>query len=180
MVLFDATMLSLWLSPNAKAPTDADGKIIPNVQARVDFLIETLSKSRTKIIIPTPALAEFLVLVGDAGPKYLHQIHDKACFRIVEFDQRAAIEVAQQLRAALKKGKKGVAPISTWAKVKFDHQIVAIAKVEGVSVIYSDDRPLATFAKQQDIATQGINDLPNPPMKQMSINYEQITKTPNP
>jgi hypothetical protein len=169
MVLFDATMISLWLWPKAKTPTDASGKIIPNVQARVDFLIETLSKSRTKIIIPTPALTEFLVLVGDAGPKYLEKIRDKACFRVVEFDQRAAIEAAQQIRAALQKGKKKVAPTETWAKVKFDHQIVAIAKVEGVSTIYSDDQPLANFAKEQEIATLGINDLPKPPMTQIPI-----------
>ena len=71
MVLFDATMLSLLFHPGAKAPTDADGKLIPRARERVEHLVETLEKSKTKIIIPTPALAELLVLAGAAGPKYI-------------------------------------------------------------------------------------------------------------
>jgi hypothetical protein len=53
MVLFDATMLSIWLHPGAKASTDGAGKVIPDAQRRVDFLIETLDQARTKRIIPT-------------------------------------------------------------------------------------------------------------------------------
>jgi hypothetical protein len=49
-----------------------------------------------------------------------------------------------------------------WAKVKFDRQIVAIAKVVGATVIYSDDKDVATLAKKQGIETIGVADLPLP------------------
>ena len=152
-----------------KRQRDATGKPILNAAERVDFLIETLDKSKTKIIIPTPALAELLVLAGPAGPEYLEKIQDKACFRICDFDQRAAIEVAEQLRAILYHGKKRKPSGTTWNKLKFDQQIVAIAKVEGVETIYSDDKDVAKFAEAQGIETQSINDLPRPPMKQQPI-----------
>jgi predicted nucleic acid-binding protein len=142
MVLFDATMLSLLFHPGAKAPTDADSKPIPRARERVEHLVETLEKSKTKIIIPTPALAELLVLAGAAGPKYIEEIEDKAFFKVSDFDKRAAIEVSLQIREAMGSGNKKAGSVSTWAKVKFDRQIVAIAKVEGVTTIYSDDKDL--------------------------------------
>lgn len=166
MVLFDATMLSLLFHPGAKAPTDADGKPISRARERVEYLVETLEKSKTKIIIPTPALAELLVLAGDAGPKYLEQIEDKAFFKVSDFDKRAAIEVSLQIREAMGSGNKKGGSVSTWAKVKFDRQIIAIAKVESITTIYSDDKDLVKYAKAQEIEVKGINDLPIPPMKQ--------------
>jgi len=166
MVLFDATMLSLLFHPGAKAPTDADGQPISRARERVEYLVETLEKSKTKIIIPTPALAELLVLAGDAGPKYLEQIEDKAFFKVSDFDKRAAIEVSLQIREAMGSGNKKAGSVSTWAKVKFDRQIVAIAKVESITAVYSDDKDLAKYAKAQEIEVRGVNDLPIPPMKQ--------------
>jgi hypothetical protein len=177
MVLFDATMLSIWLHPGAKAPTDAAGKVIPDAQRRVDFLIETLDQARTKIIIPTPALSELLVLAGTSGPKYVEKMREKSCFKIAPFDQRAAIECAEQLRVIWKVGKKNKPKDATWAKIKFDHQIVAIAKVEGVDTIYSDDGRVKSYAKAHNIETLGLADLPKAPMKQESLlDYEASKK----
>jgi len=78
---------------------------------------------------------------------------------LVSFDSRAAIETAE-LIAAVKTNKE---QWSTWAKVKFDIQIVAIAKAEGASVIYSDDRDVENYAKRFNIRVVRICDLPAPP-----------------
>ena len=59
-----------------------------------------------------------------------------------------------------KRRKKAAA---TWAKIKFDHQIVAIAKVNGATAIYSDDQDLRTFAQQAGLQVVGLADLPLPP-----------------
>ena len=49
---------------------------------------------------------------------------------------------------------------STWAKVKFDRQIVAIALVEGASAIYSDDRGVKVFGEIAGLRVVRIPDLP--------------------
>lgn len=169
MVLFDATMLSLLFHSGAKAPTDANGRPISRARDRIEHLVETLEKSKTKIIIPTPALAELLVLAGSSGPKYIEEIEDKAFFKVSDFDKRAAIEVSLQIRDAMTSGGKRAGSTSTWAKIKFDRQIVAIAKVEGVTTIYSDDGDLTNYEKAQGLDVKGINDLPLPPMKQEKL-----------
>jgi hypothetical protein len=86
-------------------------------------------------------------------------------FQIVPFDARAAIESAE-LIAAIKTNKQ---PWDTWAKVKFDIQIVATAKAEGVSVIYSDDQDIENYAKRFNIRVIRICDLPLPPPKEAKL-----------
>jgi hypothetical protein len=78
-------------------------------------------------------------------------------FVIREFNERAAIELAAVIRRALD-ARRNMDPAldseikrdgveATWAKVNFDRQIVAIAKAEPVSVLYSTDKDVHTFAK---------------------------------
>jgi hypothetical protein len=44
----------------------------------------------------------------------------------------------------------GTAADGTWAKIKYDRQIVAIAKVHGVEAIYSDDGNIRSFATRHE------------------------------
>lgn len=107
MVVFDATTLLLLLSPEILAPIDPNTqRRVEHAKERVDFLVQEFEKSRTKIIIPTPALSEILVRADAAGPSYLDRFGSSAAFRIVPFDQRAAVEVAAMTRAALAAGDK--------------------------------------------------------------------------
>ena len=77
---------------------------------------------------------------------------------------RAAIEVAAMTRNAIDsgKGKKG-GSAATWAKIKYDRQIVAIAKVSNADTIYSDDGDIAGIAAATNIKVIGLADLPLPP-----------------
>ena len=166
MVAFDATILLALLSPDVHAPIDPlTGKEVESFKERINFLIQELDNSQTKIIIPTPALSEILVHADEAGPEYLDRIQQSAVFKIEPFDQRAAIEVALMIREALKAGDKRSGVKETWAKVKFDRQIVAIAKVNSVSAIYSDDDGIRTFAKLVGINVISIPELSLPPQK---------------
>jgi len=83
--------------------------------------------------------------------------------KIADFDQRAAVEMAAATREAIDAGNKRSGSESTWAKVKFDRQIIAIARVEGASTIYSDDEDIVRFAKNSGITVTRISDLPLPP-----------------
>lgn len=135
---------------------------------KLDFLVTGLQKSKSKILIPTPALSEFYV---KATPDVLSSFKGRSAFVIVPFDERAALECAINIADALRIGnKKGVQPDGSWQKIKFDHQIVAIAKVNGASTIYSEDAGLRKFAASLGIPALCTDDLPeSPESKQQSL-----------
>jgi hypothetical protein len=161
MVVFDATTLLILLSPTVPAPVDpTTQRPVEYARERIDYLVEELEKSRTKILIPTPALSEILVRAGSAGPSYLDRINSSAAFRIAPFDQRAAVEVAAMTRDAMAAGNKRGGAQGTWAKVKYDRQIIAIVKVEAADTIYSDDNDVRKLAVQAGLAVIRIADLP--------------------
>lgn len=165
MVVLDATMLLLLLRPDAGIPTDASGKSVKKPKERVEHLIAELDKAGTRIAIPTPVLSEVLVK-ADAATSHaiIETLNKQAIFAIEPFDQRAAIELAVMLRGELKGGKETLkhGP-ETWAKLKFDRQIVSIAKVIGATTIYSDDGDVAAVAGRARIPVVTVSELPLPP-----------------
>ncbi|MBN1156933.1 hypothetical protein JXA85_04915 [Candidatus Woesearchaeota archaeon] len=183
MVVFDATMMLLAIKPNVNPPIDEEtGKPVENVEARINGLIEKLEKEKTKIIIPTPVLSELLVRAGSDTQSIINKIKENAVFRIVSFDTLAAIEVAMMGRQALNGGSKRTDTNFIWAKVKYDRQIVAIAKVQRATTIYSDDGHIRTLAERNKIKTLRLVDLPIPEEdSQLTINFEKrdesITET---
>jgi predicted nucleic acid-binding protein len=135
-----------------------------DAKARVDYLLEDLERKNEKICIPAPALAELLVQAGNGGPQFINQLAKSSRFQIAPFDTKAAVEVAVAIARARKSGnKRGKGNKDNWQKVKFDHQIVAIAKVEGVSVLYSNDPGLKKFAAANDLRVISLDELPSPP-----------------
>lgn len=113
--------------------------------------------------MPTPALSEVLIGAGDAAALYLDIINRSARFKIVPFGARAAVEAAAAHRDALRADDKREGSDSSWTKVKFDRQIVAIAKVEGADIIYSTDVDIARFAARNDLEVVTLEQLPFPP-----------------
>ncbi len=147
-VLFDTSILLLALQPGAKPPIDPETDLpLEHAKQRVEYLIKMLSKTKTKVIIPAPVLSEVLVHAGEAASDYI-QILQQSPFRVAHFDTRSAIECAD---AIAKHGLKSKGKENTRAKVKFDHQIAAIAKVEKVDTIYSDDGHIHTLARRAGI-----------------------------
>jgi predicted nucleic acid-binding protein len=153
----------LFFRPDVGIPVDATGRPVDHVKERIALLIRTLEKAKTKIIVPTPALSEILVRAGaTAAAKIVEEIHRLSVFRVEAFDTRAAIEVAAMTRSALEGGKKKRDSAATYAKLKYDRQIVAIAKVTQSATIYSDDRGIKAIAKRSGIRVIGLADLPLP------------------
>lgn len=163
MALFDANTLLLLLDPTLPAPIDAvTGMPVTDVGRRINHLVSSLQKDRTKIIIPTPALAEVLTRAERAGADYFTKLNRSAAFRIEPFETRAAIELARMTAMAIASGDKREGLSATWNEIKFDRQIVAIAKVTKVSTIYSDDENLGKLAKAQGFNVTTIRELPLP------------------
>ena len=152
MAVFDASFLILLLHPDAQAPNDPEtGTAVEHASDRIEHLVATLEKKKEKIIIPSPALAEFLVKADQAGATYLGIMESKRSMRISSFDKRAAVELATMTREALAQGDKRGGSDEPYQKVKFDRQIIAIAKVEGEKTLYSNDVTLKTFAERAGI-----------------------------
>ena len=152
MAVFNASFLILLLHPDAQAPVDpATGIPVEHAGDRIQHLVATLEKRKEKVIIPSPALAEFLVKADSAGATYLGIMESKRFLKISSFDKRAAVELASMTREALAQGDKRSGSDEPYQKVKFDRQIIAIAKVEGENTLYSNDVELKTFAERAGI-----------------------------
>jgi predicted nucleic acid-binding protein len=161
IVAFDTSVLVYLFDDQANAPIDAGtGAPVSDCKDRLDFLIATLQRDKARIVIPTPAPGELLVRAREAGPEWLAILNKSRHFRIAGFDERAAVEVAATQAERIASGRKNEG--ATRAKAKFDDQIVAIAAVEGATVIYSDDPHIEKIVRSR-FAVIGVADLPLTP-----------------
>ena len=164
MVVFDTTFLLHLIDPHILPPLDTNtGEPVTNAYRRVTHLVNDLHRSREKIIVPTPALAELLILAERAGADYLDSFTRAAVFQVEAFDVRAAVELSIMTAKALEAGDKRAGSTASMAKIKFDRQIVAIARANGAAAIYTNDANLTRFASKQHIDTVALWDLTLPP-----------------
>jgi hypothetical protein len=161
----DATFLLYFFAPpdHVGTPKDSNDQSITMAKERVRGLIEDLEKQGATIIVATPAVSEIMVRSGvQAGQSWLSIMNTSKHFKVVPFDAKSAIEVALIAGHALA-GEGGKDPdAGTHAKLKYDRQIVAIAKTEGASVFYTDDRGQRNLAQRQGMTVRGLADLPIP------------------
>jgi predicted nucleic acid-binding protein len=180
IVAFDTNVLVYFFDEQAKAPIDAaTGASVSNCKDRLDFLIATLQRDNAKIVIPTPALGELLVKARGAAQEWLVILNKSRHFRIAGFDERAAIEFAATQAQRIASGQKNEG--ATRAKAKFDDQIIAIAAVEGATIIYSDDPDIKKLAGGR-FEIIGIADLPLPPsdaQRRFEFDRQDEAVTPN-
>lgn len=157
IVAIDASILIFLFERDAKSPINpATEQPLERCYDRVNHLIAELQANAAKIVIPTPALAEILVNAGDAGPEWLRIIEKSPHFMVAQFDKLAAAEHAARMidrPRPIPQGKR---------KAKFDDQIIAISRLAGAEVIYSDDGDIRKDAGP-GIRVVGTCDLELPP-----------------
>ena len=145
----DTNFLAMLLHPGVKPPLDpATGLPLDRLPARMSGITDTWNQRGDRLIVPTPALAEFLVLAGADGNSYLSELNNLTHVYIRPFDLRSAIELASmEINARLTGSKRAPAPNDApWQKVKVDRQIVAIAKVANCDAMYTDDANVRALA----------------------------------
>ena len=158
----DSSVLALLINPDAVPSKDpATGSPLVYARERIAGLLTNMSANDT-LIVPTPVLAELLVKAGEGGPALLQQLQGQARIRVSPFDQRAAVELALMTREALNSGSKRGSSDQPWQKVKFDRQIISIARVAGAKRIYADDGGLTAFARQVGMDAISTWELPIP------------------
>lgn len=163
MVVFDTSFIALAFDAEFSIPIDPNtGTILENAKGRIDNLISEISNTKQRILIPTPVLAEYLVRAGVDKDKRLQEFVSSKVFLVASFDIRAAIECAMIEDGDTNNGKK-LTLIETKAKVKFDRQVIAIAKARGAKRIYTGDNGLADRARASKIDVVMTWDVPLPP-----------------
>lgn len=146
-VVLDASVLTEFLAPSAHSTDDTP------YRRKVRVLADLLAGQKAMILIPTPVIAEVLVSVGPEGVGRLEIVQKTLAFRIVPFDYRSAMETAWMARAAREAGDKraGRGSQVTWSQIKFDWQIIAVAKVHQADVIYSNDEGFCKFSNKHEM-----------------------------
>ncbi|WP_157052081.1 type II toxin-antitoxin system VapC family toxin [Qipengyuania citrea] len=163
IIALDNSAFTLLVNPDARPPLDPQtGEPLTHAKSRIEGLISDLGSS-DRLLIPTPALAEALIVAADAAGELLDRMQTFARIAIAPFDQRAAAETAMMHHEAIAVyGTKKGASSEPWQKVKFDRQIVAIARVHRADVLYSDDGKMCAFAKSVGLETQSTWELQVP------------------
>lgn len=150
----DANALVSW----ASATTDQ------RIIARLDHLLDTVSKTGGVIILPTPAISELLVRAADGTSAWLAALQRRSAVRVASFDVRAATECALIHRLAVSAGgkRKGSKPGEHFQKIKVDRQIAAIARVAGSDLLVTDDENLITVCDFIGLPTKRLSELELP------------------
>jgi len=146
-VAFDANVLIDLFNPRIKGDR----------RAKLDGLLAQHAK--TKIIVPTPSLTEYLVRAGKARDELMARLSVSRSFSIEPFDQRAATECALLLADHWDSDSRKQV---TKTKFKFDWQIVAIALSRTVTRIYSDDDDLRRIGRKLSLTVTRVDELPIP------------------
>lgn len=129
---------------------------------RLTHFLGRVEKAKAKLIIPTPALAEYLVYADQAALDSIEILERKTFILIAPFDRAAAYECSQLDAAAIGRGDKRDGRKDAWQKVKIDRQIVAIGKANGTQAFLSDDSGVEAAAKRIGIRTMNVRDLELP------------------
>jgi len=149
------------------------------MEDRIEKLLEDLDSDAERIILPTPALSEFLILADKDASTYLQKISEMKTILVKPFDELAAVELAAVELEDRRKGDKRGGSSSPWAKVRFDRQIVVIVKVNGAKKVYSDDEDVKKFAAKIGLEPVSSWELPLPPAKQANFDYDKTKRTPD-
>jgi predicted nucleic acid-binding protein len=129
---------------------------------KVMHLVSMVDKAKGRVIIPTPAVAEFLVNADTAGIEVLETLQKRSAVYVASFDLAAAYENSLIDAAAIGRGNKRDGSSEPWQKIKIDRQMVAIAKTHGAKLIISDDEGVRATASRVGIRAIKIDELPLP------------------
>jgi hypothetical protein len=167
IVALDNTFLSLVLKPDSRPRSDpSTGVPVDFCRERIEAMIDRHSSNGDTVLIPTPCLAELLTAVPDIS-RVIGAIQASAAFEIASFDARCAIELGIVTQEAIRSGDKKGGVSAGWQEVKFDRQIVVIAKVNGAEIIYTDDGNQTIIAEQLGLRVKHSWQL------ELPLNYRQ-------
>ena len=166
IIAVDNSFLCLLFNPNARPPTDRNTNApLERVKDRLEAWLDEHIENGDDIIVPSPCLAELLADTPDMQ-KVIDAINQYSSMKIANFDVECAVEWGAITRKAIAQGDKKLGLQGAWEKIKFDRQIVVIAKVNSAEVFYTDDDNQTKFAKMLGMRVIHSWDLKVPPKQE--------------
>ena len=149
-------------------------------RTRVEYLLDSLNKSKGRVLLPTPVIAEFLVGADAASLTFQTALIKRSGVVLGPFDLKAAHEAALIDGAALFRRDKKDSSTKPWQKIKIDRQIVAIAKAAGAGLIVSNDADIHVTAARVGIRAARVEELEFPDSaRQGEITYDAASPERN-
>ncbi|WP_243077716.1 type II toxin-antitoxin system VapC family toxin [Pantoea sp. MQR6] len=185
-IIVDTNILICLMKKNSSSTNllGEDGfTTIDNLELRAKALLEHIERNGGTIIIPTPVLAEYLLGIDGEKNKHAHiaEISSMNCFEIIPFEELAAIECS--LLPSLQEFKQFAKQIDsnqTANKIRFDRQILSIAKANGITEIWSCDGEVIKKGKEVGIEVKSIAEMhPIPLSDQFALNLLDDTPAKN-
>jgi len=133
MICFD-TMVVIWAVQETPVPEELE------FRKRTVAYLQSLSEKKEDILIPTPVVHEFLVgIPPDKHSDYMAAMEQE--FVVGVFDLPAA-----RLAAEIEYGADKPTRRDDRVRLRVDAQILAIAIVQGASVVITHDQGMASLA----------------------------------
>lgn len=146
------------LKPNHQFTNPANGQIISNVDLRSKALIDLIELNKGVILIPTPVLAEYLLgIEREMHFQHVNLINSMKCFEISPFEEISAMECA--LLPTLKELRQMSKESCTANKIKFDRQIIAIAKATNADEVWTHDKGIYDKCKELNLSVKSFADI---------------------
>jgi hypothetical protein len=149
LILVDANFLIQWAGNGNEA----------TMRARMNRFIQRLGAINGYIVIPTPAIAEYLVRADMEGVALFEELLRLPRTVVGAFDYKAALELRLLDLAERSRGDKKGGVDAPWQRIKVDRQIVAIGRSHRCNLIISSDRGLLANAQRAGILACNVDDL---------------------
>ena len=161
-----------WILSDAAIPPKHPETQEPLLDGPARFQVikdKILSGGMEPLIVPMPVVGEFFSVDKDARKNFLPILQDPLVFTLEQFGLRAAIELGDINNGYYASNDKRGGQEGTWAKVKADRLIYAVAKASGAKFMYTDDKGLRTVCEANGISVIPSWDLPLPVNPQTDI-----------
>ena len=175
-IIIDTNILVQVFSGNPKSEqvyTDPNnGDIVKDINLRAEALVGYISNGKGTVIIPAPVLAEYLIGIDKEHQiTHINMINGKSCFEIYSFDEIAAYECAN-LPTLQELKQLDLNLIAS--KIKFDRQIVSIAKASNIDEVWTHDKNIFEICKREGIVVKSLADI-SVPSKQFEFDHSDLS-----
>lgn len=154
---------------------------VDDVELRSQALLDHIESSGGTLVLPAPVLAEYLLGIEGEKNKQKHTqlILSMSCFEILPFDELAAIECSLLLSPNEFKQfiKSEINSNATANKIRYDRQIISIAKANNIDEIWSGDKEVSSKSAEFGIEIKSLLDIqPMALSEQITLNL--LDETP--
>ena len=169
-ICIDSNYFAVLIDQASGTIQDQKGSAIEFVRER---LLHFIKENKAEVILPSPVYSELLMISTVTTELLDKYLGNNGRFIICPYDVRAARVHAEVEKPILRKDKRA-GRNETMARLKFDRQILSIAKQNGVELIVTSDTGVISDSKRYDINTICVAEMDLPPsIRQPGLDLDQ-------